>query len=283
MYIVPNYPIFKQNFRLLPIYKAISFNKVITKGGRTEPWVILVNAGNTLKPYVVKLFKTELIQLRDSVANEVIGNVLAKEFNLPVPKAALIDLDENFLSTLRNQELLEILEDRDDRLKFGSELLEGYFNFDYNAYNLNDVRKIIDIDAVYAFDNLIRNADRNGQLKPNILIKSTEAYLIDHELGFELREGIVDDMNNWKWDRRFCDYHIFSKFLKNSAPKIKREYFHEFGEYLKYLNINNLMPYFNQLVNHGFSGNKHKLILDYLTKMKNNSSTFTNVMMSTIL
>lgn len=229
------------------------------------------------------MFGRELIELRDSVANEVIGNVLAKEFNLPVPQAALIDLDEDFVSTLRNPELIEILEERDYRLKFGSELLEGYFNFDSKAYNLNDVRKIIDIDSVYAFDNLIRNRDRNAALKPNILIKSKEAYLIDHELGFEdIKEGIVSDMNKWEWDRRFCNYHIFYTFLKNSPHKIKKEYFHEFGEYLKYLNINNLEPYFKQLVEYGFSGNKHKLITNYLTEMKQNSSNFTNVMLSTI-
>lgn len=242
-----------------------------------------MNAGNTLKPYVVKLFETGLIELRDSVANEVIGNILAKEFNLPVPKAALIDLDEDFVNTLRNPELIQILEERDYRIKFGSELLEGYFNFDYKAYNLNDVRKIIDIDSVYAFDNLIRNRDRNGELKPNILIKSSEAFLIDHELGFEkITADIVKKMNNWEWDKGFCNYHIFYNFLKNSPLKIKREYFHEFGEYLKYLNINSLEPYFAQLIRYGFSGNKHTLIRNYLSEMKQNSSNFTNVMLSTI-
>lgn len=230
-----------------------------------------MNAGNSLKPYVVKLFKTELIELRDSVANEVIGNILAREFNLPVPAAALIDLDMDFISTLRNQELLEILEDRDDRLKFGSELLEGYFNFDYKAYNLTDVRKIIDIDAVYAFDNLVRNRDRNGLLKPNILIKSSEAFLIDHELGFEdINEDIIRNMKKWEWDRKFCDFHIFYTFLKGSPARIKKEYFHEFGEYLKYLNINALDSYFEQLINCGFSGKKHPLIRDYLTEFKLN-------------
>lgn len=121
-------------------------------------------------------------------------------------------------------------------------------------------------------------------LKPNILIKSTEAFLIDHELGFEKIElDIIKRMNKWDWDRRFCDYHIFHNFLKNSPPKIKKEYFHEFGEYLKYLNINILDSYFNQLVKHGFPRDKHTLIRSYLAKMKQNSSNFTNVMMSTIL
>ncbi|MGN6248892.1 MAG: HipA family kinase [Ginsengibacter sp.] len=269
---------------MLPVYKAISFNKIIKKGGRTEPWIVIVNAGNTLKPYVVKLFESKLIETRDSVTNEVVGNVLAREFNIPVPNAALIDLDEDFVETIKDREdLLQILDERDYRIKFGSELLEGYFNFDYKAFSLKDVRKIIDIDNVYAFDNLIRNRDRNGVLKPNILIKSTNAFLIDHELGFEdINDGIVNDMKNWKWDRRFCDYHIFYNFLKNSPVKIKKEYFHEFGEYLKYLNVSTLEPYFSQLVGLGFNGNKHKLIQDYLSKMKQNSSNFTTIMLTTI-
>jgi hypothetical protein len=126
---------------LLPIYKAISFNKIITKGGRTNPWVVLINANNNLKPYVVKLFETSLIEYRDSVANEVFGNVLAREFNLPVPNAALIDFDNAFLGTIRNQKLLEILDSRDTRLKFGSEMHEGYYNFDYKDFSSRDIKK----------------------------------------------------------------------------------------------------------------------------------------------
>jgi hypothetical protein len=269
---------------LLPVYRAISFNKIITKGGRTNPWVILVNAGNTIKPYVVKLFETELIESRDSVANEVIGNVLAKEFNLPVPNAAFIDLDEDFIGTITNDSLLQILEAKDYRLKFGSELFEGYINFDYRAFSLSDVRKMIDIDSVYAFDNLIRNRDRNGQLKPNILIKSTDAVLIDHELAFEnISDDIVNKMNGWDWDRKFCNYHIFFEFLKNSPFKAKKEYFNEFEEYLKYLDINKLNSYFNQLKIYGFSDSKHDIIRSYLTGMKQNSSNFVNVLRSTIV
>ena len=260
---------------MLPIYQAISFNRVITKGGRTEPWVILVNAENSIKPYVVKIFKTDCINIRDSVANEVLGNILAKEFNLPVPNAALIDLSDDFINTIKDQNLLEILEDNDLRLKFGSELKDGFFNFDYTAYNLNDVRKIIDIDNVFAFDNLIRNRDRNGRLKPNILIKSNEAYLIDHELGFEeLSLDIIDGIKQYKLDRGFCAYHIFYTFLKQSPIRIKKEYFNEFEEYLRRLDVNILNPYFRQLSDVGFSTKNHSLITAYLTGMKQNSVRF---------
>lgn len=265
---------------MLPVYKGVSFNRVITKGGRTFPWVILVNAENSLVPYVVKLFETPLIDLRDSVTNEVVGNVLAKEFNLPVPKAALIDLDNDFISTLRDFTLIDRLEQVDQRIKFGTELLEGYYNFDRTAFTLNDVRKTIDIDSVFAFDNLIRNADRNHELKPNILLKSNSAFLIDHELGFEIQPGIVKKMMNWEWDEKFYKYHIFYNFLRNSPLRIKREYFHEFEEYLKYLNVNSLSPYFQQLISYGFSNKKHIVITNYLHEMKQNSSNFVNVMRS---
>lgn len=260
---------------MLPIYKAISFNKVITKGGRTEPWVILVNAENSIRPYVVKIFKTDLINIRDSVANEVLGNILAKEFNLPVSNAALIDLSDDFINTIKDPKLLGILENNDLRLKFGSELKDGFFNFDYTAYTLSEVRKIIDIDNVFAFDNLIRNRDRNGQLKPNILIKSSEAFLIDHELGFEeISLDIIEGLKEYKLDRRFCVYHIFYTFLKQSPIKIKKEYFNEFEEYLRRLDVNVLIPYFKQLADVGFSTKNHSLIADYLGGMKQNSVRF---------
>ncbi len=269
---------------MLPVYKAISFSSIIKKGGRTEPWVMLVKADESIRPYVVKIFESDLIETRDSVTNEVLGNILAKEFNLPVPNAALIEFDENFISTIRNLSLLDLLDQRDSRLKFGSELLEGYINFDPSAFSLNDVRKIIDIDSVYAFDNLIRNADRKFKLKPNILIRSDKAFLIDHELGFErIGEEAINGMKEWNWDRKFCNYHIFEKHLKESPYKIKNEYFNEFEEYLKYLNIGTLAPYFNQLLTCGFSGKNHSLIRNYLTEMKNNSSKFVDVIRGTII
>jgi len=205
----------------------------------------------------------------------VLGNVLAREFNLPVPAAAFIDLDEDFISTITDQQLLETLDSKDGRLKFGSEYKEGFLNFDVDAYTLNDVRKIIDIDSVFAFDNLIRNADRNGKLKPNILIRSTEAYLIDHELGFDnIGSHILSELHSYRWDRKFSNYHIFNSFLKNSTTVQKKEYFNEFEEYLKYLNISILKTYFQQLIDNGFSNRNHKLITDYLTEIRHNSTKF---------
>jgi hypothetical protein len=262
---------------MLPIYKAVSFQRVLEKGGRTKPWLILVNADGSQKPYVVKLFETSLIQTRDSVTNEVLGNILAKEFQLPVPDAALIDMDDYFIGTLRDFTLIDILDNRDTRLKFGSSLLDGYVRFDGSDLSPGDARKIISIDSVFAFDNLIRNADRN-KVKPNILVRSDEAYLIDHELGFEINENTIKELTGWTWSIRYYKYHIFYPHLKSSWQRHKDDYFNEFEECLKLLNINRLLPYLKQLEDAGFDTKNHVPIIDYLTQMKRNCNNFVNLM-----
>lgn len=45
------------------------------------------------------MFSAAYLQERDAVTNEVLGNVLATEFNLNVPKAALIYFNDYFEMT----------------------------------------------------------------------------------------------------------------------------------------------------------------------------------------
>ena len=259
-------------WQMLPVYQAISFQQVITEGGRTRPWIVLVDTGQGLAPYVVKLFTTEEIGRRDSVANEVLGHVLARAFDLPTPDAALIDFTDAFVASLTDFELLEVLHGRDRRLKYGCALMEGFFRFDPGRTSV-ETRKMIDMDTVFAFDNLIRNPDRNA-VKPNILAGSHEVCLIDHELGFEIDTSTNGQLLRSDWPERFYRWHIFRPYLLNSWQKNKSEYFHEFEEYLKYLTINDLKPFLEQLGNCGFSPAKHDLLLDYLSLVKKNSTTF---------
>ena len=150
---------------MLPVYKAISFNQIIDKGGRTKPWSVLVDTGNGLKPYVVKMFPTEMVEANNSVCKEVLGNVLAREFHLPVPKAALIEMDNAFQWTISDPEAQAKFEFVDERVKFGSELIVGNYLFN-PAFSKRQASNMIQLDNLFAFDNLIRNRDR-GRGKPN--------------------------------------------------------------------------------------------------------------------
>lgn len=66
----------------LPIYKAISFNRIIEKGGHSKPWIVSVNADGTLKPYVVKLYRTLDIEARNKMTAEIFGNLFVSQERL---------------------------------------------------------------------------------------------------------------------------------------------------------------------------------------------------------
>lgn len=264
---------------MLPVYQAISFQRILEKGGRTKPWVVLVSTPNGIKPYVVKLFETSLIDVKDSVTNEVLGNVLASEFDLKSPPAAYIDFSKDFLNTIRDEALFEILFTKDKRLKFGTELIEPNVPFDNSVFNGAEARRIIDIDTVFAFDYLIRNRDRTRK-PPNILINNDTGFLIDHELGFEITKNTSVEI--FQQIIPSYQYHVFYRYLKLSKSITKIDYFNEFEEYLRTLNVNVLNSYFKQLVDIGFSDKKRLIIENYLLEMKLNLSNFVKLMRAVI-
>lgn len=266
---------------MLPQYRAISFNGIIDKGGRTKPWSVLVETPNGTKPYVVKMFTTQLVEARDSVTNEVLGNLLAKEFDLPVPDAALIEMDEDFRMSINDDAAVMAYDMADERIKFGCSTIEGNQLFKPDAFTKAQAAKMIELDNLFGFDCLIRNRDRNTG-KPNLLVKSKSAYLIDHELGFEIDNNTIADFHNGQWDDRFYKYHIFWNYLKKSRNATKKEYFNTFAEYLRTLNVNRLNPYFQQLSSQGFSSDRHQIIKNWLADAKHNSTNFVTLLKSFI-
>jgi len=247
------------------------------QGGRTKPWLILVETDNYgIQPYVMKLFDTINLNARDHVTAEVIGHVLAGEFDFNVPEAAFIEVDEDFLSTIKDDELLRIIEHKDSRLKFASALVNGNQLFN-SALEKKDVEKVLDIQTLFAFDNFIRNRDRNNN-KPNMLLKADELYLIDHEMGLELDDATIVDFQAGNWDNRFLDYHVCHDYLYNASERAKAKYFGAFEEYLRNVNLNKLAPYFRQLNDLGYSDDRHSMIKDYFEEIKNNSTKFVNLL-----
>ncbi len=255
---------------MLPIFEAIDIISVIPKNvGHTQPWVVVAKTPSGIKSYVVKMYTTEQINRNNSVTAEVISNKLASEFNLSVPSAAYIDIPESLLIN-QPPEIQELFDKADSRLKFATELLPNV-----NAAMADMTAKFykprIGMDSLYAFDNLILNADRGVQ-KVNLLIDSNTAWLIDHEYSFDTNEmqNILDKFNI---NPKFTTHHLFHKHLKKATRKSKVHYFDEFTECLKTLNINSLGNYFTQLEQIGYNSNK-KIITNWLELVKKKSPTF---------
>jgi hypothetical protein len=202
---------------------------------------------------------------------------LAGEFGLNVPQAALIDLDQHFQTTLHGVELLEQLHRADGRLKFGSKLLDGYYRFDPSGVTLSEASRMMPLDKLLAFDNLIRNPDRNFA-KPNLLVKSDEGFLIDHELGFEIKGSSFDELLTWTWPERYSKYHIFYNYLKRSSQALKQRYFDEFGELLRYAQFSKLESYIQQLRQCGYPVANWDTIAGYFSGIRQNWSRFVSML-----
>jgi hypothetical protein len=245
----------------------------VMKGGRTEPLLVTANTARGIEPFVVKLFRTEEIKKRNSVQNEVLGNVLAKEFGLSVPEPALIEFNSDFLKTLPFDQLTRVTS-MDSRIKFATRQCEGVPQY-ITGLRSDYIQKKISPDTLFAFDTLIRNADRtNG--KPNLLMGTDTAFVIDHELGFQSIDRAIHELRTNNWTMRYSQFHIFYPLLKRKQTKAKAGYFGEFEEYLKYLNVNKLDPYLQQLQGHSYQTSN--AIKDWLTFAKGNLNSFINIL-----
>ncbi|MBS1601932.1 MAG: hypothetical protein JST42_04640 [Bacteroidetes bacterium] len=257
---------------MLPLYRATAFNGIIDKGGRTKPWSILVDTGKGYRPFVVKVFSAKMVHESDSVTNEVLGYALAKQFDLPMPEAALIEMNMDFQLKIGDGQAQMALDDADKRLKFGTELIEGNYLFDPSLKSWQ-AAKMIETDTLFAFDNLIRNADR-GSVRPNLLVKSKSAYLIDHEQAFQLDNNTIGEFEAGRWEDKFGRHHIFRNYLANARKAIKNEFFNSFEEYLRRMNVVGLNIYFQQLMREGYSAERHETIRVWLNHCKQNSTNF---------
>ena len=234
------------------------------------PWLIIVNENGSLSQYVVKMFTQNDNDKSFSLLNEVSGNVLAQEFGIKVPKAALIEFDDDFISTIDEPRLEEIFLYTDERLKFATKLLNPSYEYSANIFNRQQLKSYLEIDSIFAFDVLIQNGDRTKG-KPNLLFFNKDGYLIDHELGFNIDKSI--GIQSFYISPQFI-YHIFYDYLCDSWNTTKYDYFNEFCEYLKLLNVNRLDSVFKQLNNNGFHTEQMDNIRNYLLHMKRNCATF---------
>lgn len=263
---------------MVPIYEALQFVSVIQEqSGHTKPWVVLVNTPAGLKPYVVKLYDTTQVDEQHRVCKEIISNLLASEFDLKVPQCALIEIPPDFVIS-QTTEVQQQLDNADPRLKFATEYIEGAPN-SLIEMDKKIVENKIDLDTLYAFDNLIRNHDR-GQAKPNLLLGSEYAYLIDHEYAFTEKDIIGIDFNSLQLISKFTKTHLFYHYLKNSRDK--QNFFEDFSFYLESLSLNKFNIYFDQLKNNGFNDYSEP-ILDWLNLVKQKKTIFVNYLKGSLL
>jgi len=273
----------------LVVYQAISFDKPVDAGGSTYPWVVrvLTERGRTVS-YVVKLFTDRQIEQQHPVAKEILGNQLAREFDLPVPACALIEFTPQFPSTLPDKEL-ERLDNLHSGLKFGSELAPDMFIAKPNLPPA--FLKEYDLGTIFAFDNLIQNLDRGGERdKPNLLINDTNFLLIDHEQAFPFaNDANTSHALTWSFDPLVwtnmywaCYKHLFYPVLKSYRRDTKKGIFDSFQEYLRYADFGLIQQTADELRSLDVSVGRVDLITDYLAQTQTRHTEFIRLLQALI-
>lgn len=264
---------------MLKVYKAKRLKQVLALGGRTKPWLIEAELNGETETFVMKLFTTPQIDIQNSVCAEVLGNVLAKEFGLPVPEAVFIEITDEFKLTLGDKlPLLDLVDERP--YKFATVYKPGCVSLT-SGLGKEEIENTIDIEVLFAFDNLIRNRDRSKKT-PNMLIDAeANIWLIDHEMAFHLPSNIVDDFNKGIWHNinQYNGTHFLVEYLKDENPSFAS--FHQ--DYLQRLNFKKiLLPYFQQLEMYDYTVNSQQ-ILSYLTHIQANTSKFISLIKQNLI
>lgn len=261
---------------MLPVYKAIALQQIIEVGARTKPWVVSVQTNDSQTTYIVKLFTRDQITFNNSVTAEVICNKLAKHFFLRTPQAALIEFSEDFQMNLKPK-YQEILNHRDERIKFGTVQIESDFMFTPGLPKTTFKKACsAGLDTLFAFDNLIRNSDRGS--KPNVLFSNGDTWLIDHEKAFDDLGNCNNELAEFSsWKERFFKYHITYTYLKNGRKTSKLEYFREFITMLNELRISELTSFYKQLEHYNYDTNQ-QVINNHLKHFQQNYVTFENLL-----
>jgi hypothetical protein len=255
----------------LLILKAVAIEQSSLLGGSTLPSLMRVKdeSGKSYN-YVVKIFKSDYLA---ATCREVFAHALASEFDLQVPQAALIEVNQEIIHKLKE---LPKFNDRNIRAGyyFGTEFLteaQIYTN------NLSFVQ-ISDWDMlrIFSFDVLIRNADRRVA-KPNFLLYENEPILIDHELSLGFFEKNYNDFNVSDWGFLYgggSKSHIFLDILREKSKNnlIDLAYIQD---YLRTFKPNILFSYAEQLLRYDYddAGSVVKIIC-YLDIVKNNPQLF---------
>lgn len=285
---------------MLPIYNALILEQSAILGGTTLPCIMVVGDkdGNIKGNYVVKVFGQQHIKQYNPTNKEIFANVLAEEFDLIVPKGAIIYVNETLIAEIQKNPSYRNLELKSGYY-FGCEYIESVLSFSNVA--LSNYEKW-EVENIFAFDVLIRNFDRRIG-KPNILATEDNFILIDHDLSLDIQKSFIEYIefdnyqnliNGVKGEHIFLNYLKISQIESNDDENFVRILLHnisvndlndfnDFCENLRNLNLNKLDFVANQLDQLDVDISDYENIKSYLIDIKQNINVFQDLLKKLII
>ncbi len=180
----------------LPYIEALS-SFGLMDSGTTEPmavWGVDKITGERGK-FVVKFIGSSRMSAKSS-CREMLGCWMAKELEIPVVEPVIVNISEEFVSTILGQRGYQSAL-KSIGFNFGSLYEEGFVEFPQNNFILSNAL-IEQAKMVFMFDMFIGNADR-GAGKPNILSDGESLLILDHELAFSFADILPFLRNKTPW------------------------------------------------------------------------------------
>ncbi len=203
----------KRFMRHIPNLTAGTYLKSFSSG-RTAPCVLLCydENGNSAGEFVVKL-KGNIETGAAGLLRELLGSLLADELGLKTPGPAIVRVTKELADAITDQRVSESIR-QSEGLNYGSKnLTGGYYTWpDDKTIPPSLMQAACDI---FIFDALIQNPDRRRS-KSNMLWKSDELVVIDHEMAFSFLLALFPSAIPWLLkDQPYLDKHIFYRHLRH--------------------------------------------------------------------
>lgn len=163
--------------------QAVRFDQ-LAEGGRNLPLRIAVDIDGEEVDAFLKPSGWREINI-EAMANEVFAALIAGHMSLPICEPLLVELLPEWIETIQDTSLREALE-RSCPVAFGSRSAGTGWR-KWTADDILPASLRSTALGIFAFDAFTENADRQAGHNPNLLIKSDELRIIDHEMAFRLR------------------------------------------------------------------------------------------------
>lgn len=199
--------------------RAAAFVKAF-RTGRTCPCLMLCadEEGNQIEA-VVKLVSGPQ-STNTGLICELMASLLATDLDLPIPTPYIVEIDPDFYQCITDAALADRFR-KSAGMNFGSRYLgPGHVTWPQGRSISGPLLQ--DAADIFAFDLMIQNPDRRKD-KPNLLCKSDELVIFDHEMGFSFLYAIRSD--EYPWEGKGIDYakdHVFYGGLKGRTLQFDR-------------------------------------------------------------
>ncbi len=206
---------------MLATYDAIRFLKPL-ESGRTRPVLLECeltdDEGVSVRTFVVKAPGLPEVEEYGLFA-ETLGYLLARDFEIPTPRAALVRLTDEFVATVNpvlRRSGLSLL----PGLGFGSEHLGSGLVSASGDKHL-DANELENALKIFCYDLAIQNYDRT-EANPNCLIKDGSIVAIDFNAAFSFLLAIGNVDEPWEFSKHHTSQkHLFYRALKGKGVDFK--------------------------------------------------------------